>query len=70
MADDITTIPSFARVEIRIKSKANLRIIADELTMLAGDLSQIAENPNADEAAVILAHHKIRATSKKLRGAA
>lgn len=64
----VTTVPSFARVEIRIKQKDDLTAVADELVMLAGNLREIAEAQHANESAVILAHHKIRATSKRLRG--
>jgi len=63
----VATIPGFSRVEIRTRGKQDLMRAADELKTLAGELERIASE-QADETAVIVAHHAIRATSQKLRG--
>lgn len=62
------TIPSFSRVEIRTRGKDDLLLAALELRDLAHDLEFIAGQRHDDEQAIILAHHKIRAVSQKLRG--
>lgn len=62
------TIPGFSRVEIRTRHKDDLLLAALELKQLAGELEFIAGQQHDNEAAVILAHHKIKASSKKLRG--
>ena len=61
-------LPTFARVEIRIGSKQDLLIAGTELRHLAGELDFLAGTSDSEETALILAHHRIRATSKKLRG--
>lgn len=63
-----TTIPSFSRVEIRTRGKDDLLVAASDLKTLADDLAFIAGQPHDDETATILAHHKIKAVSQKLRG--
>lgn len=65
----VETIPGFSRVEIRTNGKEDIAIAAVELRRLAGDLDDIAGQRHDDETAAILAHHKIKAASKKLRGA-
>lgn len=62
------TIPGFSRVEIRTRGKGDIELAAAELSRLAWELHQIAEQNDNDETATILAHHKIKATSQKLRG--
>lgn len=62
------TIPGFSRVEIRTRGKDDLALAAVELKRLAGELECIAGQKHDDETATILAHHKIKATSKMLRG--
>jgi len=62
-----TTLPSFSRVEIRTRGKGDLNLAADELEKLAGEL-RAAARERTDETAVIVAHHRIRATSQTLRG--
>ena len=63
------TIPGFSRVEIRTRGKSDLALEATELKQLAGELETLAGRNDQDEAtATILAHHKIKATSQKLRG--
>ena len=62
------TIPTFSRVEIRTRGKDDLLVAATYLKELAGDLEFIAGQRHDDEAAVILAHHKIRVASQTLRG--
>lgn len=64
----VTTVPSFARVEIRIRGPRDLLVAGEELRKLANELERVARSLQPDETSVILAHHKIRATSKKLRG--
>lgn len=61
------TIPSFSRVEIGMRVKDDLSLAAIELKALAGELEFIAGSSQTDETAMILAHHKVRATSQKLR---
>lgn len=69
MTDGVLTIPGFSRVEIRVRGKSDLILAACELRMLATQLDEIAAAKAFDEpTAAILAHHKIKATSKKLRG--
>ena len=63
------TVPSFSRVEIRASGKDALIRASLELKKLAGELEFIAGQRHSDEEATILAHHKIKATSQKLRGA-
>lgn len=64
----VLTVPSFSRVEIRIRDNADLLLAASELKTLAGELEGVAGQKHTDETATILAHHKIKAASKKLRG--
>lgn len=64
----VSAIPSFARVEIRIKTVRDLMRAGEELRKLAGELERIGRSLQPDETSVILAHHKIRATSQILRG--
>jgi hypothetical protein len=62
------TIPGFSRVEIRTSDKADIETAAYELRQLADELDRIAKTGHSDETVTILAHHKIKATSKILRG--
>lgn len=62
------TIPTFSRVEIRHRDKNDLILAALELKQLAGDLEFIAGQRHENEAAAVLAHHKIKTASQKLRG--
>ena len=68
MAAASRTIPDFSRVEIRTRDKDDLILAALNLRNLAGDLEFIAGQKHDDETATILAHHKIKAVSQKLRG--
>lgn len=61
------TVPSFSRVEIRTADKIDLITAAGELRQLAGELDTLASAPHTDDEAIILAHHKIKATSQRLR---
>ncbi|OJF91184.1 hypothetical protein AX761_22720 [Rhizobium sp. 58] len=63
----LATVPTFSRVEIRAAGKDGLLRASLELKKLAGELEFIAGQPHGDEEATILAHHKIKATSQKLR---
>lgn len=64
---DIAGLPTFARVEIRISNKHDLGLAAAELRHLAGELDFLSGTSDSEETALILAHHRIKATSKKLR---
>lgn len=64
----VETVPSFSRLEISVKNKTAITMAALELKQLAGELEHIAGQTHPHETAMILAHHKIRATSSKLRG--
>lgn len=64
----VTTIPSFARVEIRIAGVRDLLTAGEELRKLAAALEKLGRSLKPDNEATILAHHEIRAVSKKLRG--
>lgn len=66
----VRTIPSFSRVEIRTRGREDLSVAALQLKKLARDLELIADQTSDDETATILAHHKIKETSQKLRGTA
>lgn len=63
----VSTIPGFSHVEIRIRGKDDLLAASGELKNLAGELAFLAGQKHSDETAVILAHHKIKAASRKLR---
>lgn len=64
----MSTVPSFSRVEIRTRGKDDLLLAAVNLKKLAGELEFIAGQKHNDEIAIILAHHKIKEVSQKLRG--
>lgn len=64
----VDTIPGFSRVEIRTGGKRDIVNAAYELRELADELDRIAGLGHCDETLTILAHHKIKATSKILRG--
>jgi len=66
MTADLAGVPSFARIEITLSGRDGLPVIADELRRLATELEETGQ-ANADPAAMIVAYHKIKATSKKLR---
>lgn len=61
------TVPTFSRIEIRTADKIDLITAAGELRALAGELDALASQQRTDDEAVILAHHKIKATSQRLR---
>lgn len=61
------TVPGFSRVEIRTRGRVDLINAAHMLKELAADLEAIATSHD-DDAAVVLAHHRIRSTSQQLRG--
>lgn len=64
----LATIPSFARVEIKLTGVRDILAAEEELRSLANELGKVGRSLQSDESSVILAHHKIRASSKKLRG--
>jgi len=63
----LETVPSFSRVDISATGRADIIAAAMELRLLADQLDHIAGTAQTDEDAVVLSHHKIKATSKKLR---
>lgn len=64
----IATIPSFARVEMKLQNVRDILAAGEGLRALASELEKIARDLRSDEASAILAHHAVRATSKNLRG--
>lgn len=63
----VNTIPTFSRIEIKHGDKQAMLLAATELKALAGELEFIAGQKHDDETANVLAHHKIRSASNKLR---
>lgn len=63
----VPILPSFARVEIKIGNKRDLLVASANLRSLSEELNFIAGANDSEDDALILAHHRIRATSKKLR---
>jgi hypothetical protein len=61
------TIPGFSRIEIRTADKLDLINAGGELRQLADELSAIATSAHTPDEAIILAHHKIKAVSQRLR---
>lgn len=59
---------TFSRIEMRVASKDDLLLAALELKQLAGDLEFIAGQRQSEEEAAVLARHKIKQTSQRLRG--
>lgn len=60
-------LPSFARVEMSLQSKADLVAAAVNLRSLAGELDDIAGTASTETDALVLAHHRIKGVSQKLR---
>lgn len=63
----VETVPGFSRIEITTGSKQDLLLAALELRQLAGELEFIAGQNHSEVTAIILSHHKIKSTSRKLR---
>lgn len=61
-------LPTFARIEIALTSRQSLLLAANRLRSLAEELDFIAGSTDSEDDALILAHHRIRAISKELRG--
>lgn len=59
--------PAFFRIEIAAKGKSDLRRAADDLRSLASEFYQIVAQGNDDETSLVMAHHKARIASRKLR---
>lgn len=59
---------AFSRVEIRVANKDDLLLAALELKQLAGELEFIAGQRQSEEEATVLARHKIKNASQRLRG--
>jgi hypothetical protein len=67
MAD---VLPSFARIEIALQSPRDLTVAATDLRALAGQLDDIAGTASTPNDALVLAHHRIKGVSQKLRSGA
>lgn len=63
-----STIPGFFRIEIKAGSKRDLLHATAELKKLAGEIEFIAGQHPDEDTALVLAYHKVRETSNKLRG--
>jgi len=63
----LNTIPGFFRIEMKAGSKRDLTYAAAEIKKLAGEIEFIAGQNHDDATALVLAYHKTRATSNKLR---
>jgi len=63
-------VPTFARVEIRIVKRTDLLSASAELRGLANELDFIAGSSDDDNDTLILAYHRIKSTSQKLRSGA
>ncbi len=63
----MSAIPTFSRIEIRSGGKEAIGLAAASLRALAASLDVIASSDGDDEAAAILARHKISAASNRLR---
>lgn len=63
----VPILPTFARVEIKLGNKHDLLLASAELRSLAEELNFIAGASDSDDDALILAHHRIKSTSQKLR---
>lgn len=62
--------PAFSRIEIKLASRADLDRARREILDLAADLRTIINKPGQeDEDTLILARHRIKTTSQKLRNA-
>lgn len=59
--------PTFSRIEIKLNDKADLERARRELLDLAADLRTITKGGHGDDEAVILARHKIKTVSQRLR---
>jgi len=59
-------IPAFARIEITLSGPSDLPGIAAELRRLADELDAVTTEATGPTA-MLVAYHKIKATSKKLR---
>lgn len=63
----VASLPSFARVEIRLDRRDRVASAAASLRILADELDRIASENADDETAIVLAHHRIKTTSQRLR---
>lgn len=59
--------PTFSRIEIKLNDKTDLDRARRELLELAADLRVIINSKHADDEALVLARHKIKNTSQRLR---
>lgn len=61
--------PTFSRIEIKLNDRADLERARREILDLAADLRVIINKPGQEDAdALILARHRIKTTSQRLRG--
>lgn len=59
--------PNFSRIEITLRDKADLERARKDLLELAADLRTITKSDHDDATALILARHRIKETSQRLR---
>ena len=59
--------PTFSRIEIKLGDKADLERARREILDLAADLRVIIRADHADVDALVLARHRIKTTSQRLR---
>lgn len=59
--------PTFSRIEITLRDRADLENARKEILDLAAALRVIGKSDYADDDAIILARHKIKETSQRLR---
>lgn len=59
--------PNFSRIEITLRDKADIERARKEILDLASHLRVIAKSDHEDVAALILARHRIKEASQRLR---
>lgn len=59
--------PTFSRIEITLRDKADLERARKEILDLAATLRAITKSDHDDTTSLILARHKIKETSQRLR---
>ena len=59
--------PTFSRIEITLRDKSDLERARKEILDLASHLRVISKSDHDDATALILARHKIKESSQRLR---
>jgi len=59
--------PTFSRIEISLRTKADIETARKEILDLAAALRKIHNSDHGEEEVLILARHQIKTTSQKLR---